>query len=87
MSAHLAVCASGSGLFLFIYLLEELSQTLFLSPGQKRCVPPATHQLLGGGGGYQEKTEYPKQISVPRSTPAGFTRVSLLNWKMNILLA
>lgn len=41
----------------------------------------------GGGGGYQEKTEYPKQISVSRSTPAGFTRVSLLNWKMNILLA
>lgn len=45
MSAHLAVCASGSGVFLFICLLEELGQTLSLRPGCR--VPPAAHHLLG----------------------------------------
>lgn len=82
MSAHLAVCASGSGLFLFIYLLEELSQTLFLRPGQKRRVPPATHQLLAGGRKQNTKNE----SVVLGGVPVGFTRVSLLNWKMNISL-
>lgn len=61
MSAHLAVCASGSGLFLFIYLLEELGQTLPLRLGQKRRVRPATHQLLGWLG---ENGTPKKQISV-----------------------
>lgn len=45
MSAHLTVCASGSAVFLFIYLLEELGQTLSLRPGRR--VPPAVHHLLG----------------------------------------
>lgn len=74
MSAHLAACASGSGLFLFIYLLEELSQTLFLWLGQKRRNPSATHQLFGGGLSRKQNTKN-KSVFLG-GTPAGFTRPS-----------
>ena len=64
MSAYLAVCASGTVLFLFVYFSEELGQTLFLSLSQRHMVPLASYQLLHLGKRKNNKNHYLSNISI-----------------------